>query len=122
MAALLVLPSGPSAASWLQLGRSVEATVFYDKETIRKSATGVKMWTLTNFSSVEVIEGKSHRSAKTRVEYDCTGEKYRVLATIFYELPNGTGKVTASTSLVEQWNPVAPKTMAEDLLKVACAP
>ena len=93
LAALLLQLCGASVADWIQVGRSVEATISYDKETVRKSDAGVKLWVLTNFASMELLEGKSYQSAKTHFEYDCIGERYRVVATIFYELPNGTGKV-----------------------------
>ena len=119
--AILLLFAGQSLADWTPVARSLEATISYDKETVKKSAAGVVIWTLTNFVSTEVLDGKHYQSAKTQFEFDCPGERYRVVATIFYEMANGTGRVINSTSLVEQWNPVAPKTMAQRLLKVACA-
>ena len=119
--AVLLLLHERSLADWTLLTRSVEATISYDKASIKKSTAGVKLWTLTNFASVEVMNGHSYRSAKGQFEFDCPGERYRVVATIYYEMSNGAGKVIESTSLVEQWNPVAPKTMANILLDVACA-
>ena len=80
-----------------------------------------KMWTLTNFTSTEVIEGRGHRSAKSQYEYDCAGERYRLVATIFYELGGGNGKVTHSEATTGAWYPVAPKSLAERLWKIACA-
>ena len=119
--AVLTLCAGSSVnADWSQVGRTVEATVSYDKQTLRKTGSMARIWTLTNFAATEVIEGKSHRSAKSQYEYDCVEERYRLLATIFYELPSGSGKVTASVATPEQWYPVGPKTMAERLWKVAC--
>lgn len=109
------------ASTWSQVARSVEATVFHDRKSVRRGSNGATLWTLTNFASPEVLDGKTYRSAKTQFEYDCTGERYRVLATIFYDGLDGNGKVTSSTSQTEPWNPVAPHTMAHQLLKLACA-
>jgi hypothetical protein len=120
LALLLVLTTSSAVAEWSQVARSVEATIFYDRDSLRKSGSMVKMWTLTNFTSTEVIEGKSHRSAKSHYEYDCAEERYRLLATIFYELPGGNGKVTASEASLGPWYPVAPQSMAQRLWKVAC--
>jgi hypothetical protein len=121
VALLVAFAAFPVIAGWSQVTRSVEATIFYDRDSLRKSGTLVKMWTLTNFASTEIIEGKSHRSAKSQYEYDCAGERYRLLATIFYELADGAGKVTASEASLGSWYPVAPQSMAQRLWKVACA-
>lgn len=117
---LVMLAASPVTAEWSQVARSVEATIFYDKVSLRKSGAMVKMWTLTNFASTEIIEGKSHRSAKSQYEYGCVEERYRLLATIFYELAGGAGKVTASEASLGPWYPVAPQSMAQRLWKVAC--
>ena len=117
---LVMLAASPVMAEWTQVARSVEATIFYDRDSLRKSGSMVKMWTLTNFASTEIIEGKLHRSAKSQYEYDCTEERYRLLATIFYELVGGAGKVTASEASLGPWYPVAPQSMAQRLWKVAC--
>jgi len=106
---------------WTQVARTAEATILYDKQSIRRTSLGATLWTLTNFNATEVIEGKSHKSAKTQFEFDCQTERYRVLATIFYADTAGLGKVNSSTSLVEPWNPVAPKTMAHSLMGIVCA-
>ena len=94
--------------------------MFYDKDSLRKAGTMTKMWTLTNFTSTEVIEGKLHRSAKSQYEYDCAGERYRLVASIFYELGGGSGKVTHSEASLGSWYPVAPQSMAQRLWKIAC--
>ena len=112
---------GEQPAGWSQVARSVEATIFVDKSATKPTTNGATVWTLTNFNASEVLEGKTYRSAKTQFEFDCPADRYRVLATIFYEGSGGTGKVASTTSLVEAWNPVAPKTLAQRLKAVACA-
>ena len=107
-------------AGWTKAGSSVEATVFYDTESIQRSNGKAKMWVLTNFPKSIEIEGKRHQSSKTRFEYDCTGEKSRVDGTFFYALPDGKGEVTAAESSVDEWYPIAPKSIAVPLWKVAC--
>lgn len=108
-------------AGWTSIGRSAGAAVLYDKASVRRVGNSLTVWVLSNFSTPEVIDGKSHRSAKAKFEYECRAERYRVLGTIYYADAGGQGKVTGSTSLVEAWNPVAPRTMAEDLMKELCA-
>ena len=114
------LLSCDSFAEWTRVGRTSEATIFFDQETIRRSGQLVKMWTLTNFTISERIEGKQYQSAKTQFEYDCREERSRVLAATFYSLLNGAGVVTASESNIEPWYPIAPKTIAVKLWKYAC--
>lgn len=111
---------GGGRSGWTSVARSVEATVFYDQDTVRASSLGATLWTLTNFASTEVLEGKSYLSSKAQFEFDCRAERYRVLGSIFYAGTDGTGKVTTSTSQTEPWSPVAPRTIALRLMKIAC--
>jgi len=120
LALILALVSCNVFADWARAGRTVEATIFFDQDTIRRSGYFVKMWTLTNFTKLESIEGRQYQSAKTQFEYDCKEERSRVLATTFYSLHNGAGPVTKSESSIEPWYPIAPKTIAVKLLKIAC--
>jgi hypothetical protein len=113
--------AGKEPNPWTQAARTAEATILYDKQSIRRTSLGATLWTLTNFNATEMIEGKSHKSAKTQFEFDCQAERYRVLATIFYADTAGLGKVNSSTSQVEPWNPVAPTTMAHRLMGIVCA-
>lgn len=118
--AVLLCAAGQASADWTFVTRSVEASVSYDKLTVKKSPNGVTLWTMTNFVNSEVLNGKSYRSAKAQFEFDCPRDRYRVTGTLLYELPNGAGKVIDSTSMIEQWNPIAPQTMARLLQKLAC--
>ena len=117
----LSLHSALAFAEWTHVDRSTDATLLADKSTIRRAGSNAKMWTLTNFARVKVIKGKKHRSVKTQFEFDCNDEQLRVLALIFYAQADGKGAVTFSMSDVEPWTPVAPETIASQLLMFACS-
>jgi hypothetical protein len=120
IAAAILSSISNAYAGWTKAGRSVEATVFYDADSIQRSKGKAKMWVLTNFPKPLEIAGKQHQSSKTRFEYDCAGEKSRVDGTFFYAMPDGKGEVTAAEPSANEWYPVAPETIAVPLWKAAC--
>lgn len=116
----MLTTSSVAMASWTKAGKTLEATYFYDAESIHRSNSRARMWVLINFPEPVEINGKKHQSSKTRFEYDCVGERGRVDGTFFYALPDGKGRVTASESAANDWFPIAPQTIAVSLWKAAC--
>ena len=117
----LCLPCTVALSEWTKVDQSEEATILADIATIRRAGTNVKLWTLTNLARVKVIDGKRHRSSKAQFEVDCKEERLRILATIFYEKLDGKGAVVNSTPGIEYWEPVAPETIASELMRFACS-
>lgn len=107
-------------SDWFKLTQSAEASVSYDRTSLRKTSVGSTIWTLTTFYVSERLDGKTYRSAKGQFEFNCKAERYRVLGTLFYEGAGASGKVVSTTSEVEPWAPIAPGTMAQTLMAVAC--
>jgi hypothetical protein len=120
IAASMLFNSFNAFAEWTKAAKSLEATIFYDIKSVQRKNGMAKIWVLTNFSKPVEIEGKKHQSSKTRFEYDCAGEMSRVVGTFFYALPDGKGEVTNAESSSNEWYPIAPKTIAVPLWKVAC--
>ena len=76
---ILAVVSSSAMAEWDKLGATNVSTVYVEPTTIRKSVNKVKMWSLENFNSVQVVIGKKYLSTKTQDEYDCKEEQYRTL-------------------------------------------
>lgn len=107
-------------AEWTKVGQTSQATVFVDKQSLRRSGSMSKVWTLTNFATPDVTDRKTSQSAKSHFEFDCKEERSRVLAVYMYALPNGTGNVNDAVSSVDPWYPLPPKSMNQRLWKIAC--
>ena len=120
LATTILLFDTSTYADWTKVGTTIEATVYYDAQSIQRRSGKAKMWVLTNFPKPIEIEGKQHQSSKTRFEYDCLAEKSRVDGSFFYALPDGKGEVTGASPSVNEWYAIAPKTIATPLFKIAC--
>lgn len=109
-----------SYGEWTRIGRTTQATIFVERDTIRRAGSMVKLWTLTNFTTPDMTDGKTSQSSKAQFEYDCKEERSRVLAIYMYSLPNGKGDVNGTEIGPEPWYPVVPKSMAFTLWSLAC--
>jgi len=120
--ALLVLSSGPVYAKWMLVSseNKIGLTVYVDPDTIHREGNLVKMWSLIDYKTIEIIAGDSLLSIRRQNEYDCTEERTRMLASTWLSGNMGSGRVVHSDSDEDEWKPVAPRSAAQGLLKVAC--
>ena len=121
--ALLALSSGPAFAEWVPVGGNEEAgaTVYADPGTIRRNGNLVKVWHLNDFKAVQIAQGTSYLSIKAQHQYDCTGNRERILALTKFSGNMGSGKVVYKDSHEGKWKPIAPGSVSHDLGKLACS-
>jgi hypothetical protein len=119
---LLVLSSEPVYAEWVLTSGDDEAglAVYVDPDTIRRKGNLAKMWQLYDYKTVQTVAGDSLLSMKRFNEYDCTEERTRTLGYTWFSGNMGSGAVVYSTTEVQQWEPVVPRTINRTLWKVAC--
>ncbi len=123
IAVLLAVFSTSVLAEWTEVGSNVNATIYPDLSTIRKSGNKVKMWSLNDFKVVQIDknDGMRYLSLAAQNEYDCKEETRRLLALIFYSKNMGQGDVVyTSGAMHEEPDPIAPRSMENTLFKVAC--
>ena len=119
---LLMLSSGPVYAEWVEVGGNEEAgvTVYADPGTIRRKGNRVKMWDLFDHKTTQNIGVGLFMSRKDQHEYDCTKERYRLLAFTQFSGNMGSGTVGYSSSGEVQWIPAQPGSLDQSLWKLAC--
>lgn len=73
---LLAVVSSSVSAEWVEVGGSdtENFTSYADPATIRKSDNMVMMWSLLDYDTAHVHEGKTYLSIKAQFEYDCKDE------------------------------------------------
>jgi hypothetical protein len=120
---LPVLSSGPAYAEWVAVGGNEEAgvTVYADPGTIRRKENLVKVWHLNDFKAAQIAQGNSYLSLKAQHQYDCTGDRERILALTKFSGNMGRGKVVYRDSHERKWRPVEPGSVSHDLGKLACS-
>ena len=119
---LILLCSGPAYAEWVKVTVNVqeEATLYVNPDTIRRKEEMVRMWVLTDYKSIRILQGESYLSIKGQEEYDCDEERSRDLALMAFSGNMGGGKAVYSTSREGTWAPVALKTVGHVMWKFAC--
>jgi hypothetical protein len=119
--ALLVLNSGPAYAEWVGFGTGGnDLTVYIDPETVRRQGDLVKMWIMFDRKTAETRYGEPYLSYRTQIQFDCTEERSRFLASTRFSGNMLTGVVVSSQTGESEWTPVAPQSVALGLWKFAC--
>jgi hypothetical protein len=96
-------------------------TVYADPGTIRRKGNLVTVWHLNDFKTVQIVKGTSYLSIKAQHQYDCTGDRERILALMKFSGNMGSGKVVYTDSHKGKWKPAAPGSVSHDLGKIACS-
>jgi hypothetical protein len=109
-------------AEWVLVSGDDKAgrTVYVDPDTIRSKGDLVKMLSLIDYKTIQIIAGDSLLSIQRQNEYDCAEERTRMLAFTWFSGNMGSGQVVHSDSDEDKWKPVAPDSVAESLWKIAC--
>ena len=119
--ALLLLSSGPAYAEWVRVGESSSgATIYVEPDTIRRNGDFVMMWELTDYKTIIYFGGSSFMSIKIESQFDCAGERARVLILKEFSGSMGSGTVVLSDTDVQKWAPVARDNILKVLWKFAC--
>jgi hypothetical protein len=119
--------SQPVSAAWEKLGEAgdgeAEHATYADPATIRRTENGRRMWTLDSYKQPQTWPTPSNlnvfQSIKALIEFDCTGDRLRELASTRFSREMGEGSsVTSSEPL--QWLFVIPGSVGEVRFKLAC--
>ena len=122
---LLMLVSQPAWAEWVKIGESVgdrnAFTHFFDPATMRKTPDGRRVWMMRVYAQVQKDSVGTYTSTSTQYEFDCAGERSRLLQATWYSGPASSKEVVATLNRVGDWKFSAPGSIGETQLKVVCA-
>ncbi len=122
--ALLVLSSGLAYAEWVAIGYSENLggyTVYVDPDTIRRKGDHqVKVWALTDYTTMQTVGGRSFLSSKAQNEFDCAKELQHELAVTWFSGNMGNGIGVWHSSNKTEWRPAAPGSVGEGVWKYTC--
>ncbi len=113
---LLTLISTPVLAEWIRAGSNDSNTLYVDLSSKEQSSGLVKIWSLYDFNSRQVFNGKAYLSTKNQYQIDC---KRKLIRTIFSSIHTGrmgSGSTVHYASFPNvDWSPVPPES-ANDLI------
>jgi hypothetical protein len=119
---LLGLLIAPQAwAAWAAVGERDASTVYLDPATVRKSTYGRRAWLMSDFKQPQTVSTDTFRSMKHLFEFDCAGERLRILQVSVHSGQLGQGKVVYASNSPQEWSVVSPESNAEIQLKAACS-
>ena len=122
--AFLFLSSVRAHAEWRPISHAQGAggfTIYGDPTTVSRTGDLVKMWVLYDFKFVQTIESKSYLSATWQQQFDCSEQRSRNLAYMYYSNNMGQGNVmVAGDDEGNRWSQVAPRSAAAILWNIVC--
>lgn len=122
----LMLIYSVSWAEWEYTSTSQEGKIshYHDRATIKKNGRIVKMWSMQNYSSPFLDNGKIIKSRLGLELYDCISDTSALYSVVEYSGEMGKGEVVWSGTRKEnelQWTPVIPNSVTEASWKIACS-
>jgi len=119
---LLATVSSHAVAEWINISANDDGSAIYaDPTTIQKSDGRTKMWVLFDYRRSIIESGDKIMSIKKHEEYDCNKSKARLLYLAKYTGRFTEGKIVYVNDIpYNEWIPVVPGSIPEDLLRYAC--
>ncbi len=117
---LLAIMSNSAVAKLVEIGSDESITIYADLSTIRRVANKVTMWEVGDFKMANKSGGKSFISMRKQQEYDCKENKIRTLHITLYSDNMGRGEAIHTGNKPRDWEPVAPNSYGDFLLRTAC--
>ena len=113
--------SSSAASGWVTVVNTDIGTISVDVTTIRKAGNLAKIWSLTDFKTVQTAHnGQTYKSTKAQWEYDCNEERERTLYFSLHSENLGEGQVLHTNAEPTKWMPVPPRSGIEIMWKLAC--
>ena len=114
----LMMLAGSAWAEWVFHSETSKANHYYDPATIRKEGNMRRVWELRDMR--ERMKNGSI-SLRLRTEFDCKQERSRILGISGHSGSMAGGTVLSTEGEENQWDAIAPGTVAETMLEIACA-
>ena len=120
---LLTTISSHAIAEWINIStNSNVSTIYVDPATIQKLDDRTKMWILFDYRKAIIESGDKIMSIKKREEYDCNKSQARLLYISKHSGRFTEGKVVYVNDIpYNEWIPVIPSSISEDLWRYACS-
>lgn len=116
----LLMSSVPTYAEWQEVSETDSGmTVYIDPDTILRRGDLVKMWELQDYKTVPT-PGDTFLSIKGQREFNCSEHRMRSLKFTFFSGHMGRGRVILSSADESKWEPIAPESVGQSMLNIAC--
>ena len=123
-------PGNAQGAEWVYFATTAKGTHYYDKQTVKRANTTVRVWEKTVYSvdgkrnaekfltEAGEYKGQKLGHVTTLSEFNCRDAKGRSLSMIIYDI-NGK-KVAGSPDGASEWSSIVPDSIYDRLSKQVC--
>ena len=120
---LLFFFCSSASADWIKLNqnKAMDTAYFIDLENIRGEFEKLRIWTLTDYSNIQVVKKINYQSVKSLIEINCQSKKMRILAYSLYDKSMAKGNIVFSKGRPFEWEEVKPSTVNGLFLNVGCS-
>lgn len=117
--ALWLLTVGmPASAGWTFVDGSTDIERYLKADQIDRDGDRARVWEIDNHA---VADASGVVSLRSQTEYDCGARRYRIVHLSGHTRPMTEGEVVFSNAVDGTWRPVAPQTLGEASMEIACA-
>ena len=117
---LLKLSLAQGNTNWILVSGTGSANEYIDMSTIQRNGNVVTAWVLGDLAEPRPFKGKTFRSLKTQVEFDCAANRFRQINASLYSGQMGAGTVLESGSVSNPWEPAVPQSVGQTKLRAVC--
>ena len=109
---------------WVLGGVSDNSVSWIHMSSVSRSGSTARVWILSDSLRGRSVGTLGARSLRALQEYDCRGRRTRNISLIHFALNKGAGSIvrTWPESWNEPWDSIAPDTVGETHLRIACQP
>ncbi len=118
VAFLLLAIVMPASAGWTFVDESTDVERYLNEEHIDRDGDRVRVWEIDNHA---LADASGVVSLRSQTEYDCGARRYRIVHLSGHTQPMTEGAVVFSKAVDGEWRPVAPQSLGEASMEIACA-
>ena len=116
---LICLCTG-AAAQWTPVMVDQMVITYIDRATLRGKGGLVKMWWLMDYQLVQIADDKGYFSGLHHSEFDCKGQRARLLAVALLSQAMGQGDTVFEDAAPRKWELVSAQPFQQALWDIAC--
>ncbi len=111
------------AAQWTPVIVDEMVITYIDRNTLRgtRDKSGmVRMWWLMDYQLVQIADERGYFSRVHHSEFDCKGQRMRLLSVALLSERMGHGDVVFEDPVPRKWTPVQDQSFQDALRDIAC--
>jgi hypothetical protein len=119
----LVCMGATASAQWTPVMVDEMVITYIDRNTLRgqRDKSGmVRMWWLMDYQLVQITDEKGYFSRLHHSEFDCKGQRMRLLSVALLSERMGLGDVVFEDPVPRKWTPVQDQSFQDALRDIAC--